>query len=117
MRRGLPAVVAAAMQHHRRRTSAQSNESGVSSTQRRISDADTHERTITTSSRQRATRSSTTTESSDVFVKHGHDLPVDENGRIKPYVDFEHFNAQWEKFVRESQTSDDGGSSTDVIVP
>ena len=43
------------------------------------------------------TRSSTTTESSDVFVKNVRELPVDENGRIEPYVDFSHFNAAWAK--------------------
>ena len=46
------------------------------------------------------TKSSTTTESSaDTFVKQSRDreLSVDENGRIKPYVDFSHFHAEWQK--------------------
>jgi len=43
-----------------------------------------------------ATRSSTTTTSSaDTFVKST-DLSVDENGRIKPYVDFSHFHNEWQ---------------------
>ena len=43
-----------------------------------------------------ATRSSTTTTSSaDTFVKQA-ELSVDENGRIKPYVDFSHFHTQWQ---------------------
>jgi len=43
-----------------------------------------------------ATRSSTTTTSSaDTFVKST-DLSVDENGRIKPYVDFSHFHKEWQ---------------------
>jgi hypothetical protein len=43
-----------------------------------------------------ATRSSTTTESSaDTSVKTDRELSVDENGKIKPYVDFSHFHEQW----------------------
>ena len=44
-----------------------------------------------------ATRSSTTTESSaDTFVKQAdRELSVDENGRIKPYVDFSYFHKEW----------------------
>ena len=41
------------------------------------------------------TRSSTTTESSGVFVAHGRELPVDEHGRIEPYVDFGPFYKLW----------------------
>jgi len=51
--------------------------------------------TATTSAVTEATRSSTTTTSSaDTFVKQA-ELSVDENGRIKPYVDFSHFHKQW----------------------
>lgn len=50
------------------------------------------------------TRSSTTTESSDVCVKHDKELSVDASGRIKPYVDFSHFHRQWQKY-KESQTN------------
>ena len=43
-----------------------------------------------------ATRSSTTTTSSaDTFVKQS-EISVDENGKIKPYVDFSHFHTQWQ---------------------
>ena len=43
-----------------------------------------------------ATRSSTTTTSSaDTFVKST-DISVDENGKIKPYVDFSHFHKEWQ---------------------
>ena len=52
--------------------------------------------TATTSAVTEATRSSTTTTSSaDTFVKQA-ELSVDENGRIKPYVDFSHFHKQWQ---------------------
>ena len=44
------------------------------------------------------TSKTTTTESSDVFVKNVKELPMDENGRIKPYVDFGHFYSEWNKF-------------------
>ena len=55
------------------------------------------------------TRSSTTTESSaDTFVKQSRDreLSVDENGRIKPYVDFSHFHQQWQKHQQMQQQND-----------
>jgi len=55
------------------------------------------------------TRSSTTTESSaDTFVKQSRDreLSVDENGRIKPYVDFSHFHQQWQKHQQMLQQND-----------
>ena len=55
------------------------------------------------------TRSSTTTESSaDTFVKQSRDreLSVDENGRIKPYVDFTHFHQQWQKHQQMQQQND-----------
>lgn len=47
-----------------------------------------------------ATRSSTTTESSaDTFTKQtDRELSVDENGRIKPYVDFSYFHKEWQKY-------------------
>ena len=48
-----------------------------------------------------ATRSSTTTteSSADTFVKQNADreLSVDENGRIRPYVDFSYFHREWQK--------------------
>ena len=54
------------------------------------------EKTLTRSSaRPRPTRSSTTTESSGVYVAHGRELPVDEDGRIEPYVDFGPFYKLW----------------------
>ena len=40
-------------------------------------------------------RSSTTTESSGVYIAHGRELPVDEDGRIEPYVDFGPFYKLW----------------------
>ena len=40
-------------------------------------------------------RSSTTTESSGVYIAHGRELPVDEHGRIEPYVDFGPFYKLW----------------------
>merc|ERR1719232_2480369 len=43
----------------------------------------------------RPTRSSTTTESSGVYIAHGRELPVDEDGRIEPYVDFGPFYKLW----------------------
>lgn len=44
-----------------------------------------------------ATRSSTTTTSSaSTFVKQTSSLSVDEDGKIKPYVDFSHFHTQWQ---------------------
>jgi len=57
------------------------------------------EKTLTTrsSARQpRPTRSSTTTESSGVYLPlHGRELAVDEHGRIEPYVDFGMFYQLW----------------------
>jgi len=56
------------------------------------------EKTLTQSStarQPRPTRSSTTTESSGVYVAHGRELPVDEDGRIEPYVDFGPFYKLW----------------------
>lgn len=54
------------------------------------------EKTLTRSSaRPRPTRSSTTTESSGIYVAHGRELPVDEHGRIEPYVDFGPFYKLW----------------------
>jgi hypothetical protein len=52
----------------------------------------------------RTTRSSTTTESSDAILKPDREIPVDENGRIRPYVDFSHFHREWNKF-KNSQKS------------
>ena len=52
------------------------------------------------------TRSSTTTESSaDTYVKQNREreLSVDENGRIKPYVDFSHFHQQWQQYQLQKQ--------------
>ena len=44
------------------------------------------------------TRSSTTTDSSaDTFLKQEKELSLDENGRIKPYVDFSYFHNEWAK--------------------
>ncbi len=53
------------------------------------------------------TRSSTTTESSDVFSKNSRELSVDENGKVKPYVDFTHFNQEWEKYKASKQNGVD----------
>ncbi len=49
---------------------------------------------------EQPTRSSTTTESSDnTFVKQtDRELSVDENGRIKPYVDFSYFHKHWQDY-------------------
>jgi len=49
------------------------------------------------------TRSSTTTESSGVVLTHGRELPMDENGRIQPYVDFGPFYKLWNQ-----RQNDDG---------
>lgn len=62
-----------------------------------------NETIISNPPRHRPTRSSTTTESSDVAVKV-HDLPVDENGRIKPYVDFSYFNREFAKYKAQNTT-------------
>jgi len=57
------------------------------------------EKTLTTRSSARPprpTRSSTTTESSGVYLPlHGRELAVDEHGRIEPYVDFGMFYQLW----------------------
>lgn len=50
------------------------------------------------------TRSSTTTESSGVVLTHGRELPMDENGRIQPYVDFGPFYKLWNQ--RQSEGED-----------
>ena len=51
-----------------------------------------------------ATRSSTTTDSSaDNFVKQERELSLDENGRIKAYVDFSHFHKEWAKYKAQGQ--------------
>lgn len=59
------------------------------------------EKTLTTRSSvrpARPTRSSTTTESSGVYLPlHGRELAVDEHGRIEPYVDFGPFYQLWDK--------------------
>jgi len=56
------------------------------------------EKTLTRSSaRPRPTRSSTTTESSGIYIAHGRELPVDEHGRIEPYVDFGPFYKLWQE--------------------
>jgi len=54
------------------------------------------EKTLTRNSARtsRPTRSSTTTESSSVYTA-GKELPVDEDGRIQPYVDFAPFYQLW----------------------
>lgn len=39
------------------------------------------------------------TSPSEVGPKSDRDLPMDENGRIKPYVDFSHFNQEWAKHL------------------
>ena len=49
---------------------------------------------LLTSRTSRPTRSSTTTESSSVYTA-GKELPVDEDGRIQPYVDFAPFYQLW----------------------
>ena len=70
------------------------------------------EDTITSSSRPpqlRPTLSSTTTESSEVFAKSVKEVPVDENGRIKPYVDFSHFHREFKKY-QECQRRQNGGA-------
>ena len=73
-----------------RRTSSPQSQAD-SQTQRRR-----EEKTLTRSSaRPRPTRSSTTTESSGVYIAHGSELPVDEHGRIQPYVDFGPFYKLW----------------------
>ena len=61
------------------------------------------EKTLTRSSaRPRPTRSSTTTESSGVYVAHGRELPVDEHGRIEPYVDFGPFYKLWNERMQSA---------------
>jgi len=64
------------------------------------------EKTLTRSSaRPRPTRSSTTTESSGIYVAHGRELPVDEHGRIEPYVDFGPFYKLWNERMANTDTS------------
>jgi len=53
----------------------------------------------------RPTRSSTTTESSSVYTA-GKVLPVDENGRIQPYVDFAPFYELWNSRSAERVSPD-----------
>ena len=55
----------------------------------------------------RPTRSSTTTESSGVYVAHGRELPVDEDGRIDPYVDFGPFYKLWNARMENGQSCKD----------
>ena len=75
---------------HQRRTSSPQSQCESGSVGRR------EEKTLTRSSaRPRPTRSSTTTESSGVYMAHGSQLPVDEHGRIEPYVDFTPFYKLW----------------------
>jgi len=63
------------------------------------------EKTLTRSSaRPRPTRSSTTTESSGIYVAHGRELPVDEHGRIEPYVDFGPFYKLWNERLENGDT-------------
>ena len=53
-----------------------------------------------------ATRSSTTTDTSstmDSSVKQDKELSLNENGRIKAYVDFSHFHKQWALFQAQEQ--------------
>jgi len=53
------------------------------------------------------TMSSATTESSGVFVTQGRELPVDENGRIAPYVDFGPFYNLWSLHLEKEQQQED----------
>ena len=77
-------------QGEERRTSSPGYQSDSQSIRRR------DEKTLTRSSaRPRPTRSSTTTESSGLYMAHGSELPVDEHGRIQPYVDFGPFYKLW----------------------
>ena len=72
------------------------------------------EKTLTQSSsarQPRPTRSSTTTESSGVYIAHGRELPVDEHGRIEPYVDFGPFYKLW------NARAENGVSNTNHNVP
>jgi TAK1-binding protein 1 len=56
------------------------------------------------------TSKSTTTEGSEGFLnKNVRELPVDEDGRIKPYVDFSHFNGEWAKAQADSGLGGGGG--------
>ena len=52
-----------------------------------------------------ATRSSTTTDTSSTMdsVKQDKELSLNENGRIKAYVDFSHFHKQWALFQAQEQ--------------
>ena len=64
----------------------------------------TADKTLTRSARPRPTRSSTTTESSG--CGHGRELPVDEHGRIEPYVDFGPFYKLWNARLENGSGSD-----------
>merc|ERR1712025_1039986 len=62
------------------------------------------EKTLTRSSaRPRPTRSSTTTESSGVYVAHGRELPVDEDGRIEPFINFGMQGLKMEAVIKKCQ--------------
>lgn len=65
------------------------------------------DKTLTRSSIRaaRPTRSSTTTESSSLYLA-GKELPVDANGRIPPYVDFGPFYKLWNHQRRDSTSTD-----------
>ena len=58
---------------------------------------------------------SRTTESSDVFVKQNSEggAELDENGKIKAYVDFSYFHREWNKVNSQQQQS----SSTTTQLP
>jgi len=75
-----------------------------SSTDKHTGDAFKDAKTLTRSSARpaRPTRSSTTTESSSVYMA-GKELPVDENGRIQPYVDFAPFYLAWNEANSQHQ--------------
>ena len=84
----------------RRTSSPQCPPSDSQSSRRR------EEKTLTRSSaRPRPTRSSTTTESSGVYMAHGSALPVDEHGRIQPYVDFGPFYKLWNARVENGDSN------------
>ena len=57
--------------------------------------------------RTMSSATSRTTTSSDVFVKqnNGGGDDLDENGRIKAYVDFSHFHREWNKVNSQQQLS------------
>lgn len=83
-------------QGQQRRTSSPQSQSDSQSQSQSQFERRREEKTLTRSSaRPRPTRSSTTTESSGVYINHGSELPVDEHGRIQPYVDFGPFYKLW----------------------